>query len=575
LVTLSDLSDEDFEQRLRRALQARAGDVRPDPALWARVRDRAERRGRPRWAAAAAAITPVLVIALAVAVLPGPGPDDDDDVTLQAGPSSTPSPSETLAGAPAGMVLATDPGIVLADATGEALATLYRDRATRECSPGGDCEAEVVTSVRVRPGTASQDAAVAFSESFYETCGDVGVAGSGTPPYLAARTADAAGACDSAPVWSPDGLFVAFLRPVGDGFRLAYMAWNRVAGAPYGGDHVTVEVDGGEGLSQVRLHDWVWTEGPGETPSGMLVLTARDPDGVVSAYRLPVSRPVRDEFDLVPTGPIAPLPGGRGVLAYADGADARVSSEGPAYTIAGNASSVYLSSPGGDLPLPSEVLDPSAPDGDRVWLVERGGVLLFGDGVDDAWRVVARGAGRWGQIERLPGDIRSGDLLSPTDAPAASEAPLASPTPSPSPPWQEPRGRPAPTPTTSPSASPRPSPSPSPAPSPSALGPGAAVLETRDALLAAAAARSYDQLEALLPSDGEFTSSFGGETDHIAYYQRQEVNGVDIFGELAAALNQQPQDQGPGPWVWGPLEELGWRAGIEDDGTWRFFVAGD
>lgn len=577
------MSDDEFERRLRDALRTRADGVRPDPAMWARVRDRAERRSRLRWMAAVAAVTPVLVIAVAVAVLPRPG--SDGQVILDPGPSPTASPTPSpVALGPSGMVLATDPGIVLADPAGQHLATLYRDRAARECGEDSDCE--VVASAKVRPGTTDRDAAVAFAESFADECPDVGVAGPGTSPWTPLPTSDAGDACDSAPVWSPEGLFVAFLRQLDDGVRLAYMAWDREVGAPYGGDYVTVDVQGGDDLSAIRVHDWVWTEGPREAPTGFLLLTARDADGRLGAYQLAIARPLPDEFALEPIAPIEPLPGGEGVLAHADGAEG-ISAEGPSYTIEPGAAGPVLTVSGhggryAELALPAEVVDPADPEGARVWLVERAGLLLFGDGVDDAWRVDAPAIGEWGAIEPLPGDIRAGDLLSPSDAPAASEPPLLVPAPAPAAPDATPQPEPsvpAPRPSASPSAVPsaRPSAAPSPAdPEPSETGElVSAVEDTRRALVAAAQARSYDELEALLPPDGAFGSNDVGEPDHLAYYQQREADGVDIFGELAAVLQEQPQDYGNGRLTYGPVGPAGWVVAIDQEGVWRTFADPD
>jgi hypothetical protein len=140
----------------------------------------------------------------------------------------------------------------------------------------------------------------------------------------------------------------------------------------------------------------------------------------------------------------------------------------------------------------------------------------------------------------------------------------------------------------------------------------APVAETREAILAAVAAPTgdWDALRDLIPGDG-FTYSFGGQTDPVAYWQRLEEEGTDVRGILRALFSVTAvRDRGM--WVWPApagkqssewteedeaiLGELvaegvltpqerrdflrsgfyyGWRAGIERDGTWRFFVAGD
>lgn len=129
----------------------------------------------------------------------------------------------------------------------------------------------------------------------------------------------------------------------------------------------------------------------------------------------------------------------------------------------------------------------------------------------------------------------------------------------------------------------------------------AAVERTRVAILAAVDARDYDALRELVPP--EFSYTFGGpfEGGPVAYWQNlEQTTDDDPFGALAAVL-RMPYTLYRGTYVWpfaydrtpdelsayerellGPFADdflgdgyLGWRAGIEPDGTWRFFIAGD
>ena len=133
------------------------------------------------------------------------------------------------------------------------------------------------------------------------------------------------------------------------------------------------------------------------------------------------------------------------------------------------------------------------------------------------------------------------------------------------------------------------------------------VMETQDAILAAARARDFQALRALIPDEG-FTFSFGGETDPIRYWKRLESKGhVPVIGDiLPMVLGSIPGfDRGvfvwpaqatedPADWDDGDIKALtrihaeedvlsfqeagvylGWRVGIDRDGTWVFFVAGD
>lgn len=133
------------------------------------------------------------------------------------------------------------------------------------------------------------------------------------------------------------------------------------------------------------------------------------------------------------------------------------------------------------------------------------------------------------------------------------------------------------------------------------------VAGTREAILAAARARDFQALRALIPDEG-FTFSFGGETDPIGYWKRLESEGhVPVIGDvLPGVLGTEPGfDRGvfvwpaqatedPAEWDERDIEALtaihdeedirafqdaglylGWRVGIDRDGTWVFFVAGD
>lgn len=127
---------------------------------------------------------------------------------------------------------------------------------------------------------------------------------------------------------------------------------------------------------------------------------------------------------------------------------------------------------------------------------------------------------------------------------------------------------------------------------------------TRDALRAAAAAGDWDAVGALLPDDADaFTASFGGTDDPIALYRGLPE---DVLGEVVALLDGPsarlgdltvwPDLHARTPFVITDAERpglearygaeavrgweaagayLGWRIGIQDDGTWRFLVAGD
>jgi hypothetical protein len=132
-----------------------------------------------------------------------------------------------------------------------------------------------------------------------------------------------------------------------------------------------------------------------------------------------------------------------------------------------------------------------------------------------------------------------------------------------------------------------------------------AVAVTHAALLEAAETGEYEELRPLIPESG-FSYTFGGPVDGgpIAYWLGLETERPPI--ETLAAILRMPYTLSRGIYVWpfaydvasvddlsaherellaplGPVDALfapgtgylGWRAGIEPDGSWTFFVAGD
>jgi hypothetical protein len=140
-----------------------------------------------------------------------------------------------------------------------------------------------------------------------------------------------------------------------------------------------------------------------------------------------------------------------------------------------------------------------------------------------------------------------------------------------------------------------------------AVGLPAPVAETYDRLLEAAETGDYEALRPLIPTDG-FEYTFGGpvEGGPLAYWQELERSTVERPLENLEAVLSMPYVLSRGIYVWpfaydvadvadlsaherellaplGPLDTLfvegtgylGWRAGIDPQGNWVFFVAGD
>lgn len=129
----------------------------------------------------------------------------------------------------------------------------------------------------------------------------------------------------------------------------------------------------------------------------------------------------------------------------------------------------------------------------------------------------------------------------------------------------------------------------------------APVVETHAALLAAAQSGDYEALRPLIPDEFSYTFGSPVEGGPIAYWQRVEQESNEVPIEILPRILELPYALFGGTYVWpfafdkqedeltayerellGDLAAfgagsgyLGWRAGIEPDGTWRFFIAGD
>lgn len=130
-----------------------------------------------------------------------------------------------------------------------------------------------------------------------------------------------------------------------------------------------------------------------------------------------------------------------------------------------------------------------------------------------------------------------------------------------------------------------------------------AVAATREAIFAAATACDFAALDALAPPDLRYT--FGDHGDAVASWREAEERGEPVLRWLAELLRATPAND-HGLWVWpafftrtvaewspddrrqverllgedvesltGSGAYLGYRVGIADDGTWRYFIAGD
>jgi len=211
----------ELEERLRASLQARADDVEPTPALWARVEDKAMRRNR--WRVGVMALGAAAAIAVAVVAVPMlfNGPFRVDDMPPAATPTepqvTEPGPGVTETEPEPGGDDSLKPFLVVTDGV-----TLFLDAGadggamTELQGYGGTGEPWGPVAIAVQPGSTVDDLTVA---TVFTVEGDVEVAvhrfvaGESVPEFYRLGRAAIAGQADVATptvTWSDDGRFLAW-----------------------------------------------------------------------------------------------------------------------------------------------------------------------------------------------------------------------------------------------------------------------------------------------------------------------------------------------------------------------------
>ena len=377
-----------FEDDLRRSLAARAQDVTPDPALFARVQSRI-RRGRTfRLAFAGVAGAFALTgVALAAPTLMDrrvefePGP-----VAEQPGSEPTPTavPTEVTSTAPVAAqapFVYSDGAAVLMSGTGSVL---------------GGTEGEPVTAVAARPGSTTKDLVVAVVEG--ETCG---VIRHGTRQPARSQPAPAPGAelagqlgCATAPVFSPEGGSLAWAALSEDAWSIQTVDWD---------DDGPGEDDASFGLpwdaqTPVAIQEWVWTEQSAATARGYLVLRTQRGGGWV-LQQVPVER--QADGALAVTGEPGPVVSDVGLtpIAFAatgvEDTDSDTSytmeiDQGPDGIDGGRIVRTFDGRDDGTIDLPLELFDSqnTVPAGSDLWLSASGDDVLFGNATrGTAWSI--------------------------------------------------------------------------------------------------------------------------------------------------------------------------------------------
>lgn len=408
-----------FEDELRQSLAARAHDVAPDPALFARVQSRI-RRGRTfRLALAGVAGAFALTgVALAAPTLMDrrvefePGPVGEQPASEVPTPRETDTePAEVGAIGSAQMVFTDDSGLYSKAIDGESAEVIVPG-----CPAGSDCAYEPIAHVAARP--APRGAAVTGVAA---GCG--GVTFSGERPPLATEL------CPTSAVFSPDGRHLAYVAQADDQqgeWFLHTLDWTDEGP---GGNEASFGLGVGAD-STVRLDEWTWSSASDGGAKGRLYLRVASADGTMI-----LRRPIERQGD----GALALPPGGTGsrelfsVQNFSAVAMSSGGSAGDEYVlevhVAGGAvDAAHIAGvDSSSLDLPATVFgefDAEAIDG--LWLTALDQDIVLGDGLGRAWtaHVVAEQAP---VFVPLDGTVVHADLVQEVEAPAlaASDPPAA------------------------------------------------------------------------------------------------------------------------------------------------------
>lgn len=282
--------------------------------------------------------------------------------------------------------------------------------ASPPCASGAEPCGKTVTDLAVRPGSVPERLVYATRQVLPDRCladialFDIGVGRGG---YGGAEHVVGVDGCPTAPVWSPDGGYVAWAG----GSALTLAPWN--GANTTGVDLPPVALEGLDDLADVEVMGWVGDDAAGEIlvrgvdGSGRPVTLGL---GVTTDASGGVTASVVDRWEGEAANLLAVASGG-GSPGFAP----LVRAAGDRVDGAWQVELTAIVGPDRELPsgvLDVEVVDPSDPAGRHVWISSAGGTVLLGDGVDDAWVIDVTAEG-WGQPVPLGIAVRAGAVLEP------------------------------------------------------------------------------------------------------------------------------------------------------------------
>lgn len=379
----------DLEAELRRSLQTRAGDVSPDPALYARVQVRIRRGRSTRFAlaglAGALAVTGVAVAAPRLTEQrvefepPAVASQPPGEPTGFASEIVSPRAAAIVSGP----LVFTDGGTVFSMALdGESAEIVVQS----PCPEDSMCDMEPRRAV-----TAAYTGGDEFTIVVAEGCnGLLYTNGTGDPQPMDTTNPEH---CVYTATFSPDGTHLAWTeQETPDAAKATLHVVNWTSEGP-GDDRAAFELPWAD-AHEVRIQDWEWTEN-GPTTRGYLVVRARRND-VVQLLKQPIERQPDGAIATTRQAPLVSARAGFAPLAYAEPGgtgvthtlEARLAEDGFADGTVVRRIGTEIDA---EIPVPDGFFEGRAGEGSGgfdesgIWMSDAGGAVVLGTGAGKAW----------------------------------------------------------------------------------------------------------------------------------------------------------------------------------------------